>query len=113
MRPWLGWTSKGVLLREPRGSRPELALWAVVDGCKLQRKDGQVSDIKIKTRALGPQTEVQGFVGDHEVLSVSSRPGGAWLVGSSSCLPPNFEAATVYLECMKRVFDTARQHGAA
>lgn len=69
-------------------------------------------EIKITTRPIGMHTEVQGFVGRHEVMSMSSRPGGAWMVGSSSCLPANPVRAALYVECMNRVIARAREHGA-
>lgn len=71
-----------------------------------------MNEIKITTRPNGACTEVQGHVGPNEVMSISSRPGGAWMVGSSSCLPADPLHAALYIECMRRVMDTARQHGA-
>lgn len=70
------------------------------------------NEITIKTRPIGLHTEVEGYVGTHEVMSMSSRPGGAWMVGSSSCLPADVERAALYVECMRRVFERAREHGA-
>lgn len=70
------------------------------------------NEITIKTRPIGMHTEVQGYVGAHEVMSMSSRPGGTWKVGSSSCLPADVGRAALYVECMRRVFERAREHGA-
>ncbi len=70
------------------------------------------NEITINTRHIGIYTEVQGYVGTHEIMSMSSRPGGAWMVGSSSCLPADVQRAALYVECMRRVFECAREHGA-
>ena len=70
------------------------------------------NEITIKTRQLGASTEVQGFVGTHEVMSMNSRVGGEWMVGSSSCLPVDPARAALYVECMNRVIARAREHGA-
>lgn len=70
------------------------------------------NEITIKTRPIGMSTEVQGFVGTHEVMSMNSRVGGEWMVGSSSCLPTDPVRAALYVECMNRVIARAREHGA-
>lgn len=69
-------------------------------------------EITIKTRPIGMHTEVQGYVGTHEVMSMRSRPCGDWMVCSSSCLPTDVDRAALYVECMRRVFECAREHGA-
>ena len=69
-------------------------------------------EIKITARPIGMQTEVQGYVGAHEVMSMNSRIGGEWIVGSSSCLPTDPVLAKLYLDCMCRVFARAGEHGA-
>lgn len=68
--------------------------------------------IRITTRPMGMETEVCGFVGRHEVMSMNSRIGGTWHVGSSSCLPTDPARAALYIECMSRVMARAREHGA-
>lgn len=70
------------------------------------------NDITIKTRPIGMRTEVRGFVGTHEVMSMNSCVGGEWIVGSSSCLPTDPVRAALYVECMTRVIARAREHGA-
>jgi len=70
------------------------------------------NEIKIKTRPIGMSTEVTGYVGTHEVMSMNSRVSGEWIVGSSSCLPVDATRAALYIECMQRVLARAREHGA-
>lgn len=70
------------------------------------------NEITIKTRPVGMSTEVRGFVGTHEVMSMNSRPSGEWTVGSSSCLPTDPGRAALYVECMNRVIARAREYGA-
>jgi len=70
------------------------------------------NEITIKTRLIGMSTEVCGFVGTHEVMSMNSRIDGEWIVGSSSCLPTDPVRAKLYLDCMCRVFARAGEHGA-
>lgn len=70
------------------------------------------NEITITTRPIGMSTEVRGFVGTHEVMSMNSRVDGEWIVGSSSCLPTDPARAKLYLDCMCRVFAMAGEHGA-
>lgn len=68
--------------------------------------------ITIKTRPRGDYTEVEGFVGTSSVMTLSNHIDGVWCVSGSSCLPVDFQRAVQHLECMRRVFHTAAQHGA-
>lgn len=70
------------------------------------------NEIKIEVQQVGRRTEVVGYVGRNEVMSMSGGPEDAWLVGTSSCLPVRADEAVVYVECMVRVLARAREHGA-
>lgn len=70
------------------------------------------NEIRIQARPIGRSTEVIGYVGSHEVMSISGGPEDAWRVGMSSCLPVQFERAALYVECMNRVLARAREYGA-
>lgn len=67
------------------------------------------NEITIKTRTIGPHTEVQGYIGTHEIMRMRRQSKGDWIVGSSSCLPADAGRAALYVECMRRVFEHARE----
>jgi hypothetical protein len=70
------------------------------------------NEIKIVARPMGRSTEVVGYVGSHEVMSMSGGPEDEWRVGMSSCLPVHVDRAAAYVECMVRVLSRAREYGA-
>lgn len=70
------------------------------------------NEIRIEARPTGRSTEVVGYVGRSEVMSMSGGPEDPWRVGLSSCLPVPAERAAMYVECMVRVLARAREYGA-
>lgn len=68
--------------------------------------------IKIEARPIGDSTQITGYVGTNEVIVIGGGPDDPWHVGMSSCLPVSIDRAALYLECMARVMDRAREYGA-
>lgn len=70
------------------------------------------SKITIKSTPIGSTTEVSGFVGKSNIITLSNGTDGVWHVAMSSALPCDFVEASIHLECMQRTLARAREHGA-
>lgn len=63
--------------------------------------------VKVETTvSVFGTTRVTGYVNNKEVISVSDNIQQTFHVGSSTCLPSNFELALLYVDCMKQVMQT-------